>query len=353
MNEILNKYYEEGLVYKQVHPTLPLTIWNYSEKVQYENLWNEITLQTRGLVTDDKGNVVARPYKKFFNMEEGKHTPTPDFEVYDKLDGSLGILFNYNGEWVFATRGSFNSDQSIKGLELLQKYDYYKLHKDYTYLFEIIYNDNRIVVKYPYEDVILLGMIETKTGYDVDLYNEGVDVRLKNLINNIGISIVKKYDGIKDYSILKSMIKDDEEGYVVKFSNGYRMKIKGEEYLRLHKIMTNVSTTSVWEMLSEGNDVLDLLKDVPDEFYNKIKMYVKDLRYNHYRYGEYAHKIYSYFRYGKYGDVEPEPSKKEFALHLDNCKVHPKIKSICFAMWDGKDYDKIIWKLLKPEYKKL
>jgi len=353
MNEILNKYYEEGLVYKQVHPTLPLTIWNYSEKVQYENLWNEITLQTRGLVTDDKGNVVARPYKKFFNMEEGKHTPTPDFEVYDKLDGSLGILFNYNGEWVFATRGSFNSDQSIKGLELLQKYDYYKLHKDYTYLFEIIYNDNRIVVKYPYEDVILLGMIETKTGYDVDLYNEGVDVRLKNLINNIGISIVKKYDGIKDYSILKSMIKDDEEGYVVKFSNGDRMKIKGEEYLRLHKIMTNVSTTSVWEMLSEGNDVLDLLKDVPDEFYNKIKMYVKDLRYNHYRYGEYAHKIYSYFRYGKYGDVEPEPSKKEFALHLDNCKVHPKIKSICFAMWDGKDYDKIIWKLLKPEYKKL
>ena len=353
MNEILNKYYEEGLVYKQVHPTLPLTIWNYSEKVQYENLWDEITLQTRGLVTDDKGNVVARPYKKFFNMEEGKHTPTHDFEVYDKLDGSLGILFNYNGEWVFATRGSFNSDQSIKGLELLQKYDYYKLHKDYTYLFEIIYNDNRIVVKYPYEDVILLGMIETKTGYDVDLYNEGVDVRLKNLINNIGINIVKKYDGIKDYSILKSMIKDDEEGYVVKFSNGDRMKIKGEEYLRLHKIMTNVSTTSVWEMLSEGDDVLDLLKDVPDEFYNKIKMYVKDLRYNHYRYGEYAHKIYSYFRYGKYGDVEPEPSKKEFALHLDNCKVHPKIKSICFAMWDGKDYDKIIWKLLKPEYKKL
>lgn len=286
-------------------------------------------------------------------MEEGKHTPTPDFEVYDKLDGSLGILFNYEGEWVFATRGSFNSDQSIKGLELLQKYDYYKLHKDYTYLFEIIYNDNRIVVKYPYEDVILLGMIETKTGYDVDLYNEGVDLRLKNLINNIGINIVKKYDGIKDYSILKSMIKDDEEGYVVKFSNGDRMKIKGEEYLRLHKIMTNVSTTSVWEMLSEGNDVLDLLKDVPDEFYNKIKMYVKDLRYNHYRYGEYAGKIYQYFRYGKYGDVEPEPSKKEFALHLDNCKVHPKIKSICFAMWDGKDYDKIIWKLLKPEYKKL
>ena len=85
MNEVLNRYHEEGLVYKQVHPTLPLTIWNYSEKVQYENLWDDVTLQTRGLVTDDKGNVVARPFKKFFNIEEGKHTPTEEFEVFEVL----------------------------------------------------------------------------------------------------------------------------------------------------------------------------------------------------------------------------------------------------------------------------
>ena len=99
------------------------------------------------------------------------------------------------------------------------------------------------------------------------------------------------------------------------------MKIKGEEYLRLHKLMTNVSTTSVWEMLSEDKDVLEILKDVPDEFYKKIKMYVQELRYNHYQFGERAGKIYQYFRYGKYGDRETEPTKKEFALHLQEC-VH-------------------------------
>ena len=353
MNKVLDKYYEEGLVYKQVHPTLPLTIWNYTETVQYESKWDDITLQTRGIVTDDEGNVIARPYRKFFNLEEDKHTPTPNFDVYDKMDGSLGILFNYKGEWILATRGSFTSDQAVKGFEMLQKYEYQKLHKDYTYLFEIIYNENRIVVKYPYEDLVLLGMINTETGYEVDLYSEGVDVRLKNLINNLGFKVVKKYDGIKDYSTLKGIIKEDEEGFVVRFSNGDRMKIKGKEYLRLHKIMTNVSTTAIWEMLSEGKDVLGLLKDVPDEFYNKIKMYVQDLRYNHYRYGEYAGKIHDYFRYGKYGDRDPEPSKKDFALHLEKSEVHPKVRAICFAIWDGKDYDKIIWKLLKPEFRKL
>ena len=353
MNEVLNKYFEEGLVYKQVHPTLPLTIWNYTENVQYEGKWDDVTIQTRGLVTDGNGKVVARPFKKFFNMEEGKHTATPEFDVYDKMDGSLGILFNYEGEWVMVTRGSFTSDQAVKGFEMLQKYDYQKLHKDYTYLFEIIYDENRIVVKYPYEDLVLLGMINTETGYEVDLYGEDVDVRLKNLIHNLGFKVVKKYDGINDYSVLKEMIKDDEEGFVVRFSNGDRMKVKGEEYLRLHKIMTNVSTTAIWEMLSEGKDVLELLKDVPDEFYKKIRMYVADLRYDHYRYGEYAGKIHDYFRYGKYGDRDPEPSKKEFALHLDECKTHPKVKALCFLIWDGKSTDKVIWNYLKPEYKKL
>jgi RNA ligase len=340
-------------MYKQVHPTLPLTIWNYSEKVQYDNLWDDITLQTRGLVTDDKGNIVARPFKKFFNDSEKKHTPTPDFDVYDKLDGSLVILFHYEGEWVLATRGSFTSDQAVKGFEMLQKYEYQKLHKDYTYLFEIIYDDNRIVVKYPYEDLVLLGMINTETGYEVDLYGEGNDVRLKNLMSNLGFKIVRKYDGINDYSILKGMIKDDEEGFVVKFSNGDRMKVKGEEYMKLHKLITSVSTTAIWEMLSEGRDVLELLKEVPDEFYNKIKMYVRDLKYTYFSLSEYAGKTHDGFRYGKFGDKDPEPTKKEFAEFLSMNNYNPIIKALCFAMWDKKDYDKIIWKHIKPEFKKL
>lgn len=351
MLEILNKYYEDGLLYKQAHPQLDLTIWNYSEKVQYESLWDDITLMGRGLVTNQEGDIVARPFRKFFNVEEDKHTPTEEFTVYEKMDGSLGILFFYNDVWVLATRGSFTSDQAVKGFEMLKNYEYEKLHKDYTYLFEIIYEENRIVVKYSFEDLVLLGMIETKTGYEVDLYGEGNDIRLKNLITNIGIKVVKRYDGIKDYSLLKGLIGDNEEGFVVRFSNGDRMKVKGVEYLRLHKIMTNVSTTTIWEMLSEGKDVMELLKDVPDEFYNKIRLYVSELRYQWYQYYNQLGKTYDYFRYGKYGDKDPEPTKKEFAEFIKD--KHPIAKAIMFAMWDGKDYSKIIWKALKPEFKKL
>ena len=343
MLEKLNKYLEDGLLYNQVHPTLDLTIWNYTEKVQYEGLWDEITLMCRGLVTNSKGEIVARPFKKFFNMEEGKHTPTSEFEVYEKMDGSLGIFFYYNDEPVFATRGSFTSDQAIKGREILNKYNWKQgTYEGYTYLFEIIYPENRIVVDYNgLEELVVLGVVETATGKECN-YDE---------MASEGFVLVKKYDGIKDYSTLKSMIANDAEGYVIRFSNGDRMKIKGEEYLRLHKIMTNVSTTAVWEILSSGGDIDAILKDVPDEFYKKIKSYVSTLNYGYYQYWNQLGKTYDYFRFGKYGDKEVEPTKKEFAEYIKN--HHPIAKSIMFAMWDGKDYDKIIWKALKPEYKKL
>ncbi len=348
MLDTLNKYHEDGLLHKQVHPTLPLTIWNYSEDVQYNEKWDEITLISRGLVTDDKGNIVARPFRKFFNLSENKHTPTTDFEVYSKMDGSLGILFNYNGEWIMATRGSFTSDQSVKGFEMLQRYGYKNLKTEYTYLFEIIYSDNRIVVQYPFEDVVLLGIIETKTGREVNLYDGDEDIRIRNMINNLGFRVVEKYDGIFDYTTLSSMIKDDEEGFVVRFSNGDRVKIKGQEYLRLHKIMTNVSTTGIWEVLSNGGNFDELLKDVPDEFYQKIKSYEKELRYSFMSVREDAGKRFDNFgENNNYADVP----KKDYAMWVLQQPEH--LRPILFKMYDKKDYSSYIWKLIKPEFKKL
>ena len=341
MLEKLNKYYEDGLLYKQVHPYLPLTIWNYTEKVQYENLWDETLLMCRGLVTDHTGDIVATPFQKFFNIEEGKYTSTENFEVWDKMDGSLGIVFWYEGQWVVATRGSFGSDQAIKAKELLKKYNTDIMFRHLTFCFEILFPQNRVVVDYgDYEGLVLLGTFD-KNGkeYDVEMWRE------------YGFDVVKKYDGINDYKELKQMVKNDQEGFVVKFSNGDRVKVKGVEYLRLHKIMTNVTTTGVWEYLKNGEDVLELLKDVPDEFYKKIQNYVKDLRYSYFQISEDTGKRFDYMMYGKYNDKEPITDRKEFAEWVFTQPKH--MSGILFRMFDKKDYSEIIWNLIRPEFKKL
>jgi RNA ligase len=340
---ILDDYTKRGLLFKQKHPTLPLSIWNYSPEVQYGQLWDTVTLSCRGLVTDERGNVVAKPFPKFFNIEEKRHTPTEDFEVFEKMDGSLGIMFKYNGEMICATRGSFTSDQSKWMKEFAQKHNYQDIIVDgFTYLFEIIYPENRIVVDYNGEErLVLLGIINTKTGEELP-HNELFE----------GFDVVKKYDGVRDYSELKGKVENNAEGFVVRFSNGDRMKIKGEEYLRLHKVMTNVSTTGVWELLSNGGDINEFLKDVPDEFYKKVKEYADRLSYGYFQVSEYCGKAHDYFRYGKYNDREVEPTKKEFAQHvLEN--GHPPYRAVMFAMWDKKPYDKLIWNILRPEWKKL
>ena len=386
----LEKYYKDGLLHKQTHPTLDLTIWNYSPRVQYERLWDDITIQCRGLVTNTKGEIVARPFKKFFNYEEHKpeDLPNENFEVYEKMDGSLGILFYYEeeltderryniwfnnnyetgmerffdpnnlpdfdntyydptpktkGEWILATRGSFTSPQAIKGRELLEKYDYNRLAKDYTYLFEIIYPENRIVCNYDFEDLILLGMIHTKTGDEVNIHNDNnEDIRLKNLIKNLNINVVTLYKTWGEgYDLLKEEISNDKEGYVIRFKNGFRMKIKGDEYIRLHRILTNISNRDIWEYLKDNKPFDELLEKVPDEFNNWVKETARDLTVRF----ENIEKDYREIFENLNGR---NLSRKDFALRAKQYRH----SNILFNMLDSINPKQTIWKLLYPTYSK-
>ena len=147
--ETFDELVKEGWLISQTHPFLDLTIYNYSQKTQYEGYWTLETLAARGLVLNSKGKIVARPFGKFFNAEEVKgQIPNVPFEVYEKMDGSLGIFFWYADDAteelhpVFASRGSFTSEQALKGWSLLKKLPYHDLAYGHTYLFEIIYGDS-------------------------------------------------------------------------------------------------------------------------------------------------------------------------------------------------------------------
>jgi len=326
----LKKYEQDGLIYSQVHPNLPLTIYNYTDKVQWENIWDEITLQCRGLVVDGKGDIVARPFKKFFNLSEGKTNTTDDYIIYEKLDGSLGILFCYNDEWILASRGSFTSEQAIRGKEILDKEcDYNLLDKENTYCFEIIYPENKIVLEYNgLETCILTGVFNTATGEEQSL-------------DGWGMSPVESYSFKTPLNELHSIIEDNQEGYVVRFSNGERGKIKGAEYLRLHKMMSEMSTTAVWDCLRNGDSILNLIKDFPDEFYNTVREYERFLK------GEFDYKEeYILITYERFKNIE---GTKEFALRV---KEHV-FKHYFFSLRNGKDIKDQIWRATKPKYARL
>jgi T4 RnlA family RNA ligase len=320
----------------QKHPTADLYIYNYSPKAQYDRLWNEHTLACRGLIMNGLYEIVARPFKKFFNLEEVENLTLPDetFEVYEKMDGSLGILYFIDSQCFIATRGSFISDQAKFATELLHtKYaDVIKyLDPTKTYLFEIIYPENRIVIDYGDErKLVLLAIIDTKIGEELSLSTHEL-----KFIN--GFEIVKRYDGLNDLQQLKALEEDNREGFVVKFRDGYRLKVKFEEYVRIHKIITRVSTVNIWEYLKEGQDLLPILERVPDEFYDWVKVTHAQLL-------------------EKFAQIEAEAklefkileTRKETALYYQTCKY----PAILFKMMENQPYDHIIWKIIRPKFEK-
>lgn len=351
---ILNGYIERGLLEKNPHPTLPIDIYNYSRDCQFSQAWDDITLNMRGTVLDREGNLIAKSFPKFFNMEEHKpeEIPTEEFEVFEKMDGSLGILFHYADEWHLATRGSFVSDQAIRGKEILSNYKYERLIPGFTYLFEIIYPENRIVCSYDYEDLILLAVIDNKDGYELRIHDNHIHlegIRFSNLYQNLGIKIVKKYDGVTDYKNLKSMIDDNSEGFVIKFKSGFRMKIKGEEYVRLHRLLTNFSNVDIWEMLRDKRDLGDFLDRVPDEFDLWVKNTITELKSKYAVIENEAYNHYDEF-FGKRHGFSKEIGKKEYALWVKEQPNH--LQGILFSIYDKKEYSDNIWKMIRPTYQK-
>ena len=147
--KVLNEYIEQNLIVANKHPEYDIWILNYSPKAQSKRFWDEYTMSCRGMVIDANGKILARPFQKFKNYEE--HDPSEidmsqDYQIFEKMDGSLIIVFYYEPrmQWIVASRGSFISEQSIEATKMLGvKRSMFDM--DYTYLFEVLYPENRIV----------------------------------------------------------------------------------------------------------------------------------------------------------------------------------------------------------------
>lgn len=315
-----------GYISSQPHHHLPLKILNYTQQTQFEWRWNAQTMLCRGLIVDHQNQIVARPFPKFFSYDQlAGLVPKEPFEAYEKLDGSLGILYQFDGHVQIASRGSFDSTQARRATEIYRRhYRDITLDPSITYLFEIIYPENRIVVDYgDREDLILIAAIETESGNEQPL-------------PDIGFPLVKRYDGLLDFEQLLSIQDDSREGFVVRFQSGRRVKIKFEEYKRLHKLMTGISSKHIWEAVSQGSQMSKLIERVPDEFFSWIKQVEADLLSN-------FERLETEFRL-QFEQTPKFATRREYA---DYFLTHPN-PSIMFAMLDGKPYQSMIWKMLRP-----
>lgn len=259
MHESLNGFLERVQVgYIRMVEQDDLILFNYTDACTFDKAWDEYTMQARGIIFEkETGICVARPFGKFFNYGEhqgiygdasiSKLMDMPHY-IQEKMDGSLGIIYWWNGKWNIATRGSFTSDQAIRGAEIMKKYKIPISFRYSTILVEIIYPENKIIVPYGSEEKLVLLACRSIISGDYS-QPEG----LTAISELSGMPLTKREEiTIRHALEQQSKIPYTNEGWVVVFEDGTRLKIKGDDYMRIAKFKANLSPLAVWEAMSLG-----------------------------------------------------------------------------------------------------
>ena len=310
--ELSNIRQRHGSSHMQHNSDGSLHIFHYGRQVQNRSRWNAGLLLARGLIfrchpdrdaCPQKVSIVATPWPKFFNLGEDKvrleHLVERSIavEVSGKMDGSLGIVF-FDHEvrsWRVTTKGSFASIQGSWATDWVQdpsNCDLRELDTGWTLLVEIIYPENRIVVSYNFQKLVLLSAFrEDGTELrrrDLEALVEKCRPKNTTTFRPFISQLDEQYGTVgaersgfalpKMYSIERSLEKQgsqevpsslllptirrlidsvrndwngfDREGVVMRFifENGasHRVKVKGLQYLQLHKAHDNFSEEEVW-----------------------------------------------------------------------------------------------------------
>lgn len=242
-----------------------LSIHCYTKRCVYARAWTPVTTLARGLVLDPAaGRIVATPFPKFFNLGENGAAQAPDlpFHAYEKLDGSLIVIFHHDGAWRTMTKGAFDAPQAIWARGRLALADLSALTPSVTYLAEAVYPENRIVVRYPEAGLVMLAAYDAE-GFE--LPHEAV----AETAGRLGWHAAAR----QPFPSLAALIEHaralpaQEEGYVLRFADGTRLKAKGDAYRRIHALVSRCTPIALWEAMEAGDDLDRQRPEMPEELW--------------------------------------------------------------------------------------
>lgn len=332
-----------------------LVLYNYTERATFSKSFHipEVK-QSRGSIYDKKtGKLVAKAFPKYHNLNEAEESRLENlplhlpFQAFEKMDGSLGILFRHNDDYRVSTRGSFYSEQSKRATEMLKKYSMEYCPRPYTLLFEIIYPENRIVVDYgDKKELVLLAVYNYETGAELPFESLGStwEDSVTDVAKRCGFSLPKAFNHTLEELIeLAKSIPFQEEGWVLRFENGLRVKIKGADYLRIAKIKSCMSPLSFWEAMMVGK-AEEYLVSIPEELrpdaeaiYDTLKKQLNTLK----------DKVQVEIdRLGLVSSSRDKDELKRVALEIQKCPEW--MRGYLFQVMRGRPSDDLLLKGLRP-----
>lgn len=261
----LSEEIEQGYIRVGKHPRLPLKIYNYTSQTQYDGHWNDITLKCRGLILNDKGEIIVLPPEKFFNIGEplAAGIDLSTAQLTAKYDGYMQIVkLDSHYGLIVSSRGGFTNQYTNATRALLTKDIIYKLKPDHSYFLELLQDfpgdEDIIVTKHPTPQLICWAIRDPGFN-ELDL----ADCPFQTA------QIFSPNDA-------EAYLEQQVEGIVAKEpGTNRRVKIKTEWYINQHRLISHCTKKRVYEILLEGKTVDNY--ELPDEFYYLMKQWQDEL----------------------------------------------------------------------------
>lgn len=315
-----------------------------------------LVCECRGVILEEgTWNIVARAMDKFGNYgEDWVDKDSFDWatvSVQEKIDGSLIMLYYYNG-WRIGTRNTvdaYDAELNCGGFKsfgdlalyvfnkVLEKnkttYKHFTdvLGQKSTYWFELVSPFNRVIIDYKDCNLYFLG-------WRVNCHREEVESKVEDSICSRYFPIPKRYllHSLANCLAAAREMDADEEGFVVCDGNFNRMKIKSSKYLELAYLRNN----GVWsdkrmiEVILKGEEK-EVLSYFPEwkERLTRLRNRMGGLKFEAKYYYELAFGIY---------DAMGSTSRAAFAQIVKRV-VNEKFHSYCFWKFDHRDGTFDIW----------
>ena len=301
-------------------------VFGGENEITNDNFWDlydGFYQECRSVVIDlDKEKIVLSPFKKFRNLNEcpendinvitNKIKNAKSIEVTEKLDGSMQSARFYDNQIVMSGSQAIDMNNSWRlkdGYSILtNQSNYVKMIKDnpvYTFIFEYITLKDAHVVNYKKENegLYLLGMRNVYTGEqlsysEVRIYADKYNVKMTRIFD-------KTFDDVlKDVKVYKS---HEMEGFVINI-DGHLLKVKCDDYVKIHKILSNISSINLIIKHIGDNTFDDLISKVPESYkWRVLKV---------------ANLVFDYIKSTeknvvKHYNLAPKDNRKDFMIWVD------------------------------------
>ena len=292
--------------------------------VDFWDMFDGFYQECRSLVINlELEEIVLSPFKKFRNLGECEENSLENIkrkidvaksiEITDKLDGSMQSARWYYNEVIMSGSQSLSLSDSWRLTDghnmLTSNLNYVTMlnhYSDCTFIFEYISLQDAHVVLYDksQEGLYLIGIRSVIDGEQYS-YKD-----VLKIANEYGVKTTKLYDKTLDevMSELDKYKAHEKEGFVMNI-DGYMVKIKCDDYVNIHRILSNISSINLIIQKISEDQFDDLIAKVPLSYRDRVTK-VANVIYDYIkRTNDIVTDIYS---------IADKSDKKSFMIWVEN-----------------------------------